>query len=174
MDLAVLYDAACFSSFGFQLFETFNIPIKPLKLTTNSTDEPKDTHLTTMITVIWLCKSGRAATYLRITSIYNVPTLHNLRRMPTFSANAGDTVPVYSKTECNGVEVVVVARLTKVCVTLQTCNNVFFPPVHTNHVSHRECVPSSSTFSYLLLSTTAHQRITVRGSTSRQTLWTCT
>lgn len=168
MDLTVLYDAACFSCFGFQLFETFNIPIKPLKLTTNSTDEPKDTQLTTVITVIWLCKSGRAATYLRITSIYNVPTLHNLRRMPTFCANAGDTVPVYSKIECKGVEVVVVdgcvACLTS--MTLQTSNNVFFPPVHTNHVSHLESVPSSSTFfCYLSLSTTAYQRITVRGST---------
>ncbi len=55
MDLVVLYVGVCFSCLRFQLLETFSIPIKPLKHTTNSTDEPKDTYLSTLITVIWVC-----------------------------------------------------------------------------------------------------------------------
>lgn len=93
MDLTVLYVGVCFSCFRFQLFETFSIPIKPLKHTTNSTDEPKDTYLTTLITVIWVCSLVGQPGIPRIMSILDVSAPHNLRLMPTFSTNAGSSLP---------------------------------------------------------------------------------
>ena len=76
--------------------------------------------------------------YLRIMSIFDVPALTNLRAMPTFSGNAGSSVPACSEVESSSVEVVVVDGCVLWHVSLLFITDLQYCRLSPGHSGHEE------------------------------------
>lgn len=113
-------------SSGFSCWQTFNVPIKPLKHTTNSRDEPEDTFCTSPPCCSQTCGSAVCLdnpVHLEIMSILDVFAPHNLCPMPTFSAKAVEIIGVEDAVADGCVTCLTSGQEMRVCILLQTYSN---------------------------------------------------